>query len=208
MAETDRLVEITGRWYLQHVPGQLGRAIEAHAEPFRAFADAVAVVAPEPWRKEREKEVRQLIDRGLPEDLSRRHVLQPFLVHGPSVASVAAASGRSVQEVTRAFFLVGESAYIDWLEARLAHVGATTRWHRWALQAVQDDLRLLRQQVAERALAHGDGLPVDEAVAAYVESRSDVMTRLGRFMRGLALEETNDLAALTVAVRQVRGLAA
>ncbi|HJX76625.1 MAG TPA: NAD-glutamate dehydrogenase domain-containing protein, partial [Gaiella sp.] len=40
MEGVDRLVEVTARWYLQHVPGQLGRAIEAHAEPFRAFATA------------------------------------------------------------------------------------------------------------------------------------------------------------------------
>jgi glutamate dehydrogenase len=147
------------------------------------------------------------MDRGLPEDVARRHVTQAFLVHGPSVASVAAATGRTTEEVTRAFFLVGEAAFIDWLEGRLAEVGATTRWHRWALQAVEDDLLLLRRQVAERALAHGEGLAVDEAVAGYLQARGDVTTRLGRFMRGLALEEASDLAALTVAVRQVRGLA-
>jgi glutamate dehydrogenase len=147
------------------------------------------------------------MDRGLPEDVARRHVTQPFLVHGPNVASVAAASGRTIDEVTRAFFLVGDRAYIDWLEGRLGEVGATTRWHRWALQAVEDDLLWLRRQVAERALAHGEGLPVDDAVAGYLEARGDATMRLGRFMRGLALEEASDLAALTVAVRQVRGLA-
>jgi hypothetical protein len=34
------------------------------------------------------------------------------------------------------------------------------------------------------------------------------LTRLGRFMRGIALEEASDLAAMTVAVRQVRSLSA
>jgi len=208
MAGTDHLVEVTSRWYLQHAPGQLGRAIETHAEPIRAFAEAVAVVAPDAWRQERERAAWRLMDRGLPEAVARSHVSQSFLVHGPSVASVATATGRSIEDVTRAFFLVGEAAYVDWLESRLAEVGATTRWHRWALQAVQDDLLLLRRQVAERALVHGEGLPVDEAVATYLESRGDVTTRLGRFMRGLAMEESSDLAALTVAVRQVRGLAA
>jgi glutamate dehydrogenase len=207
MAGTDRLVEITSRWYLRHAPGQLGRAIEAHAEPFRAFAEAIPVAAPETWRQERERAAWRLMDRGLPEEVARGHVVEPFLVHGPNVASVAAATGRAIEEVTRAFFLVGEAAYIDWLEGRLAEVGATTRWHRWALQAVEDDLLMLRRQVAERALAHGKGLAVGEAVAAYLAARGDATARLGRFMRGLALEDASDLAALTVAVRQVRGLA-
>jgi glutamate dehydrogenase len=207
MGDVDRLVEIAARWYLQHAPGQLGRAVAAHAEPFRAFEQAIATRAPDAWRSERERAAWALMDRGIPEDVARRHVMQQFLVHGPDVASVARATGRSIDDVTRVFFLVGEHAYIDWLGGRVAQVSATTRWHRWALQALEDDLRLLRRQVAERSLAHGTEQPPDEAVASYLQARGDVTARLGRFMRGLALEEAGDLSALTVAVRQVRALA-
>ena len=213
MEGVDQLVEVTARWYLQHVPGQLGRAIEAHAGPFRAFAGAVGEVAPAGWKQERERAAWALMDRGVPEPIARAHVLQPFLVHGPNVAEVALATGRSIQDVTRAFFLVGEAVYLDWLGSRLAEVSTTTRWHRWALQALEEDLRLTRRQVAERVLAQGDGrgdepMPVEEALASFLDQREESMTRLGRFMRGIALEEASDLAALTVAVRQVRALSA
>jgi glutamate dehydrogenase len=206
MAGVDRLVEVVARWYLQHVPGQLGRAIEAHAEPFRAFAEAVSEAAPEGWRQERERAAWALMDRGVPEDVARRHVLEPFLVHGPNVVAASEATGRSIADVTKAFFLVGDVMYVDWLEARVAEVTATTRWHRWAVQALEEDLRLLRRQVAERVLDRGGDASVDVALAAYVASHRDVLTRLRRFMRGLAHEEASDLAALTVAVRQVRSL--
>ena len=89
MEGVDRLVEVTARWYLQHVPGQLGRAIEAYSGPFRAFATAVGEVAPARWLQEREREAWALMDRGVPEGIARAHVLQPFLVHGPNVADVA-----------------------------------------------------------------------------------------------------------------------
>ncbi len=205
MGGVDRLVEITARWYLQHAPGQLGRAIEAHAEPFHAFAEAIEAVAPQAWRHDHERAIWRLVDQGIPEHVAREHAIQPFLVHGPNVVSVASSSGRSIPEVTRAFFLVGEAAYLDWLGSRLGEVSATTRWHRWAVQALEEELRLLRRQIAGKALAdQGD---VDEAIGAYLDRRRDVMTRLARFMRGLALEEASDLAALTVAVRQVRALA-
>ncbi|HKN81496.1 MAG TPA: NAD-glutamate dehydrogenase domain-containing protein, partial [Actinomycetota bacterium] len=209
MEGVDRLVEVTARWYLQHVPGQLGRAIVAHAGPFRAFATAVGEVAPAGWRQERERAAWALMDRGVPEGIARAHVLRPFLVHGPNVADVALATGRSLEDVTRAFFLVGEATYLDWLGSRLSEVSTTTRWHRWALQALEDDLRLTRRQVAEKVLGEGDvRAPVEEALAAFLERREESMTRLGRFMRGIALEEASDLAALTVAVRQVRALSA
>jgi glutamate dehydrogenase len=207
LAGIDRLVEVTARWYLQHAPGQLGRAIEAHREPFARFAEAVTAVAPETWRLQREREAWTLMDRGVPEDVARRHVILPFLVHGPNVVSVAAETGRSEQDVARAFFLVGEVAYIDWLEARLLEVPATTRWHRWALQAVEDDLLTARRRLAERVLAHAGGGSVEEAMATFRAEHEDPSQRLARFMRGLALEEVSDLAAVTVAVRQIRALA-
>jgi glutamate dehydrogenase len=132
-------------------------------------------------------------------------------VHGPNVADVASATGRSLEDVTLAFFLVGDATYLDWLGSRLSEVSTTTRWHRWALQALEEDLRLTRRQVAEKVLGEGDddvGAPVEEALAAFLARREESMTRLGRFMRGIALEEASDLAALTVAVRQVRALSA
>jgi glutamate dehydrogenase len=147
------------------------------------------------------------MDRGVPEDVARRQVLEPFLVHGPNVVSVAGAAGASVEDVTLAFFLAGSAAYIDWLEARLAEVPATTRWHRWALQAVEDDLLAARRSLAERVVAGADGRPVPEAVEAFEAEHRDATLRLARFMRGLALEEVSDLAAVTVAVRQIRALA-
>ncbi len=203
----DRLVAMTARWYLQHTPGQLGRAVEAHTEPFRRFSGSLLDAAPEAWRVQREREAWRLMDGGVPEPVARRHVLQPFLVHGPNVASVSSETGRPVEEVTRAFFVVGEAAYIDWLEERLAGVPATTRWHRWALQAVEDDLLSARRRLAERVLAHADGRPVEEGLRDFAERHDDPTRRLARFMRGLALEEVSDLAAVTVAVRQIRALA-
>ncbi|MGH2635738.1 MAG: NAD-glutamate dehydrogenase, partial [Actinomycetota bacterium] len=58
----DRLVEAGARWYLQHAPEQLGRAIDAHREPFRRFADSLLNVAPDDWRQQREREAWSLMD--------------------------------------------------------------------------------------------------------------------------------------------------
>jgi hypothetical protein len=48
---------------------------------------------------------------------------------------------------------------------------------------------------------------VDEAMTTFAAEHEDPSQRLARFMRGLALEEVSDLAAVTVAVRQIRALA-
>lgn len=208
LSGVDRVVEVLARWYVQYAPGQLGRAVDAHQEPFHRFAEALSVVAPAERRQELERAAWELIDRGVPEDVARRHVVQPWLVHGPNVVEVVAATGRAVEEVTRAFLLAGEATPLDWLGSRLEGVNPTTRWHRWALQAMEDDLLLLRRQVVERMLARTPTGSVDQAVEDYLGSRPEVTERLARFMRGLAVQEASDLAALTVAVRQLRALVA
>jgi len=204
----DRLVELTSRWYLANMPDRLGRAIDAHREPFRQLSDALPEVVTEASRHELERYAWRLVDQGVPEETARRHAFQQGLVHGPNVITVAERTGRPVPEVARNFFLVGEALFIDWLEGRLAELPAPSKWHRWAVQAVQDDLLLVRRLVTEKVLDEAGNRPVDDAVAAFLDSRSEALARLSRFMRALALEGANDLAAMTVALRQVRSLAA
>ncbi|MGH2528204.1 MAG: NAD-glutamate dehydrogenase domain-containing protein, partial [Actinomycetota bacterium] len=208
LAGVDRLVELTSRWYLANAPGRLGRAIEADREPFRRLADAVPQAVTDTWRQEQERYAWRLVDRGVPEETARRHVFQPALAHGPNILVVAERTGRPAQDVARAFFLVGDALFIDWLEGRLGDLTAVSRWHRWAVQSMEDELLGLRSQIAEKVVAGAGDLPIDKAVATFLESRADVLARISRFMRELAGEEVSDLAAMTVAVRQIRALAA
>ncbi|HET9725018.1 MAG TPA: NAD-glutamate dehydrogenase [Actinomycetota bacterium] len=208
MGDVDHLVEVSARWYLQHAHGQLGRAVEAHAGPFRQLERALPSIAPERLLRARERETWRLVDAGVPEDLAREHAFLGILSHAPSVIAVSQEAGVPVQTAGRVFSRVGEATFIDWLEERLGQVPTMTRWHRWALHAVWDDLRMARRQIAERVLAETPGVEPDEAVAAFLASRGEVLERLRRFMSALAVEEVSDLAAATVAVRQIRALGA
>ena len=208
MTGIDRLVESSARWYLANAHGQLGRAVEAHEEPFRRLASSFQNVASDEWRQRRECVVWSLVDRGVPEDVAREHAYLSLLVQAPIVIEVSRSTGRAVEQVARACFLIGEALFIDWLEERLQHVPTSTRWHRWALQAVEDDLLLARRQITEHVLSEGGGLEPDEAVEAFLSTRAGVIERLRRFMSAFALEEVSDLAAVTVAVRQIRSVVA
>jgi NAD-specific glutamate dehydrogenase len=146
------------------------------------------------------------VDAGVPEDLARGHAFLGILSHAPSVIAVAQQIDLPVETVGRVFAVVGEATFIDWLEERLGQVPTTSRWHRWALHAVWDDLRMARRQIAERVLAEARELEPDDAVAAFLASRGEVLERLRRFMSALAVEEVSDLAAATVAARQIRAL--
>ena len=207
MNAVDWLVETTSRWYLVRAEGQrISEAVAEARESFAELSDVIDQIGPEAWREEHEHAARRLVAEGVPAAIARRHAFQSELVHGPDIIAVAHATKRSVLEVARGFFLLGERLEIDWLESRLEAMGMGTRWQRWAQQSMEDDLFNLRRQLAEVALAECGPLPIDEAVEKFLESRAEPYGRLQRFMRGLAVDGVTDLAQLTVALRQIRAL--
>jgi glutamate dehydrogenase len=207
MTGVDWLVEVVSRWYLVQAAGQrLVEAIEDSRRSFAELSEIISTIGPESWREQHEHTVRRLQAEGVPEDVARRHAFQAELVHGPDIISVATESVRSVEEVARAFFLLGERLEIDWLEFRLEELPVSSKWQRWAVQSMEDDIFLVRRQLVERAAAESQGEPVDEAIETFLQRREEEFARLQRFMRGLAMEGVTDLAQLTVALRQVRAL--
>jgi glutamate dehydrogenase len=203
----DRLVETMARWYLAHARGQLGRAVEAHRDPFRAFVAAIPDSMSERRRQQRERAIWELADRGVPEEVARRHVDQPVQIHGPNVIQVSRATGTAIEQVTRAFFLVGEAFSVDELEDRLAGLTPSSRWQRWAVQGLQDELVAARRALAELLLRRADGADPGPVLEALIEERSQEVGRTSRFLRALAVDDVDAMAALTVAVRQVRATA-
>ena len=207
MTGVDYLVETTARWYLVRASGQrLEQAVEEARDSFTELSGVIDQIGPETWREEHEHEARRLMADGVPPELARRHAFQSELVHGPDIISVAHSTGRSVLEVARGFFLLGETLRIDWLEQRLEDLPAQTRWKRWAQQSMEEELFNLRRQMVERVLGNAAGRPIDEAVAAFLQERAEAFARLEKFMRGMAVEGVSDLAQLTVALRQIRSL--
>jgi len=148
------------------------------------------------------------VSAGVPEDLAHRHAYQLELVHAPDIIDVAAETGRDVEEIARAFFLVGEAFHVDRLEATMERLEPRSRWQRWAMQALEDDLLRVRRDLAELAIKEGVGRPIDVAVEMFLGSRAEAIARLDRFMRSLSADPGGGLAALSVAVRQVRAVAA
>jgi glutamate dehydrogenase len=207
MTGVDWLVEAVSRWYLVQAAGQrLADAIEESRGAFAELSRIISTLGPGSWREQHEHTVQRLVAEGVPEEVARRHAYQAELVHGPDIISISHESGRSVEEVARAFFMLGERLDIDWLEFRLEELPVASKWQRWAVQSMEDDIFLVRRQLVERAIAESDGGPMADAIEAFLQRREEAFARLQRFMRGLAMEGVNDLAQLTVALRQVRAL--
>ena len=203
----DWLVEMTARWVLQNAPGaDLGETIAANAPGFAELDAALPELVPASSREARDAAAAELVARGAPEELARRHLYQPALVHAPDVVVVSRAAGRPVAEVARAFFRAGQSLHLDWIEAQVVGFPARSRWERFALNAIVDDLLLVRREAVQRALAERPEHDPEAALAAFLESQPEAVARLGRLVEQLRAEGVGDLAVITVLLRTVRAV--
>ena len=208
MVGVDDLVESVARWYLTNPGTDFMSTVIAKAKPaFEELSATIAEMGPQQWRASRHELVAHLIGDGVPVDIANRHVFQEELVHAPDMIQVAQHTGRSVREVAEVFLLVGAAFEIDWLETQVESLPITNRWQRRAIQTVEDDLVLLRRQLADNILDDAAALTPSTALEHYLVARIHELGRLTRFMRSLAVDGVTDIAAVVVAIRQIRNLA-
>lgn len=202
----DRLVESLSRWYLTFEPDRLGRAIADGRDAFARLVEILPTVAPEDQRARIAAEHERLVASGVPHDVALRHAEQRLLVHAPNIIAVSGSTGRALEDVARAFLMVGGIAHLDRLHERLEQVPTPTRWHRWALQALQEDLLLARRRIVEHVLGIDGSASLGDLLATFVASRSGELAAAERSLRATPVEEGEDLAAASIAVRQIEGL--
>jgi glutamate dehydrogenase len=203
----DGLVEAVTRWHLAHPsPRSVADIVEETHAGFRELTETIADIGPPQWRATRQAAVASWVDRGVPADVAARHVYQEELVHAPDIIEVGMATGQSVHDVARVFFLAGPAFEIDWLEEHVDGLPAATRWHRRAIQTVQDDMVLVRRQLAEAILASAPDASPEHALDRFLLTRTHAVGRLARFMRALVVDGVDDVAPVIVAIRQIRSV--
>lgn len=204
----DDLVETVTRWFIARRGTDLITVqIEAYQPGFGEIACGIRTMGPKQWQNRLERTVESFIDLGVPESIAVDHAFQTELVHAPDIIDVAADTGLPLHDVGRAFFRVGQTFHIDWLERQIGSLPTATRWQRWATLSLEQELMSLRRVVVERVLDdHRDG-DVDAAFVAFSESTAIERERLGRLVSLLRKDGVSDTAAVVVALRQMMKLA-
>ena len=204
MDGVDRLVEAMTRWFLHQAVRTVPAAgVGPSRAAFEELSDVIHHVGSVEWRAERDEAVLLLVEAGVPEDLARRHAFQDELYHAPDIIELAELAARPVADVADVFFLVGANYRIDWLENRAEHLTADSRWERWAIRTLENDLLQLRRDIAERVLASAE-IQNGKALCEHFRStRPDQHARLDQFIDLLMHEGGGDLDSLTVATRQI-----
>ena len=157
-------------------------------------------------RGARARSRRRLVEQGVPGEMARAHAYRRALEHAPDIVAIARLSGRSVEEVARAFFRLGQALQLDVARARDRAAAGRPRGcsaGRCRPCATTSSPRADSWPSA-RCATRRTPRPTRRSTTS-CEANSDGVARLAGFTRALAGEGA-DLAGLTLAVRQLRAL--
>jgi glutamate dehydrogenase len=151
--------------------------------------------------------VARFTDDGVPEALARRVAALPALFSALDVIDVASATGREREQVAAVYVALGPQLRLDWLRERILRLPRDDRWQALARAALRDDLYAVRASLTADVLQVGDPAQDSaELIQQWFARNEPAVGRCLAVLRDVAADDRTDLATLSVALREVRGL--
>jgi glutamate dehydrogenase len=125
------------------------------------------------------------------------------------LVEIGAALSRDVKAVAQAYFELGGKLEFPWLRSRIAGLPSETHWQALAKAALRDDLAGMQRRLTADALRGSDGKgDPRQAIAVWEEANRALLERFRQVHADLRAQKTLDLAMASVAMRELRNIAA
>jgi glutamate dehydrogenase len=198
--DIDRLVTLVTRWYLiRPTDRSIDEEIEIASADFAILSEGIASIDDPEWRAPYELVTRDLLDKGVPEDLATRHAFQRVLRRGPDIVDLAHIYDKDVLDIAAIYTRVSHQFYIGWLERQISNLPGARTFDRLAIESLRDDLQWLRRDAVSTILDEADG-SIDEFLVA----NDRIEARLDRWHRWISRDGIQDVSTGLIAVRRLR----
>jgi glutamate dehydrogenase len=207
LAATMRLLDRATLWFIRSgaVTKDLAAAIGRFEPGVTALAKAMPGVLDPARAVEAAKIEAALIKDGVPQPLAAAISTLDDVVTALDIVRISEATKMQVIDMGRLYFAVGARLGLDWLRTAAAHIKVETSWQKRAVEAVYDDLFAQQGEIARRAV-EGAKTAANGALADWTERNQVNLARIDGLLNELKASPVVDLAALTVAGRELRGL--
>jgi len=203
------LLERSTRWLLRNRrrPLDIAETVARYAESTSACADRLAALLDPAELAAAQAHAEELASAGVPQQLADRVAFVEALVPTLDVAEIAASSGLEVTSVAEVYFALGARLDLHWLRDRIVALPRDTRWEAMARAALRDDVYAEQAALtAEIVRAGADGLGARERIDAWAARNADAVERCLHVLGDIKAGGADDLARLSVAVREIRNL--
>jgi glutamate dehydrogenase len=208
LRETGRTLERMTLWFLRNGehPLDITRYTEAYGSGVETLRKSLdSLMAPDQVEETRARTDSFAVP-GVPQELADQIGHLKALSTACDIIRIAGAAGRSVEEVAETYFLLGSRFRLDWLRHNANIMSPENTWYQMALGAIIDDLWGTQGDLTGRILANGRCGKA--ALDDWANGRKESVRRVEEIVSELMQHGALDLAMLTVANRELRGLVA
>lgn len=149
---------------------------------------------------------------GLPQKLALEISHLQVATSSPDIILIASQTGYSIAQIATFYFMVGARLGITRLRQAIEKIKSNTSWHRLAILGLQEDLFNIQNEVVLQVLSFDDQVPknaqLDTAILMklWTKASKDKLISLDNLLQEAFLQNSLDLANLTVITRELRNL--
>ncbi len=202
-----RLLDRSARWLLTRRPQPLDVLAETdrYAGPVAALAPQMSSLVCGVETVNVATDTAELMNAGAPPELARDVALSLYLFSLLDVVDVSTETGRSLQECAELYYAISAHLDFDRMLSAVTALDRGDRWHALARQAIRDDLyRSLRMLTADVLSTTTPEQDPDAKIAQWEQENASRLARARRTLGQIAEVAASDLAALSVAAREIR----
>ena len=207
--QTSRLLRHMTYWLLAYRKKELqvDAAVAEFGSGVRQLEADIGQVLSGSWRERFEKNRKQHMAAGLPQDLATR--VASLEAHNASldIVELALAHRVSVAEAARVYFEVGARIGVDWLRDKIEQLSVEGPWQAIARGGLRDGALRIHRRLAERVLSRKEKGNAEARVNAWVDALGDELAPWQRTLNEMRTAGASDFATLTVGVESVRKVA-
>ncbi|WP_212754626.1 NAD-glutamate dehydrogenase [Nakamurella aerolata] len=209
LLDTRRLLDRASRWMLSRRPQPLNVSaeIDRYAGPIGTLLPLMPELVTGVERGNVERDTASYVADGVDPQLARRVAYSLYTFSLLDVVDVALETDRSVLEAAQVYYALSAHLDFDRMLSEVTALERGDRWHALARQAVRDDLyRSMRLLAADVLSTTEASQSVTEKIAQWETENASRLARSRSTLSEIAGSAAGDLAALSVAAREVRSM--
>jgi glutamate dehydrogenase len=204
-----RLLDRASRWLLSYRPQPLAVGAEINR-----FGRKLAELAPRitDWLRDPDRQIvlslaDEFVSQGVTKDLAGTVASGLYSYSLLDIIDIADIIDREAVEVADTYYALMGSLRIDGLLTAVSELPRNDRWHSLARLAIRDDIYGSLRSLTFDVLAVGEeDESGEEKIAEWEHMHGSRVERARRTLTQIYQEDERDLAILSVAARQIRGM--
>jgi glutamate dehydrogenase len=210
LIDTSRQLERGTKWFLRsrRLIDDMGATIEHFTSNVEKLASRLPQLLDAEERARVDAAAAHYIANGVPRELAERVVTFGTLYATLDIAEIAGSARWPVELVAAIYFDLANRLGMPWLRDKIAALPGDQHWQMLAKGAMLDDLSGLQRSITSAVLTGGGDAESPVAlVEAWQANNGRTIERAGQLLGELRAVQAPDAAMLSVALRELRGLA-